>query len=62
MNTIKTGDQIMFSTPKGAVKIGIVKDIKDVLHGDEYCEVYTVELENGKTHYVDSNHVINKIA
>jgi len=50
MNTMKTGDQIMFSTPKGTVKIGIVKDIKDVLHGDEYCEVYTVELENGKMH------------
>jgi hypothetical protein len=31
MNTMKTGDQIMFSTPKGTVKIGIVKDKTDRL-------------------------------
>jgi len=61
MNTIKTGEKIIFSTPKGTLKTGTVKDVKDVLHEDEYDEVYTVELENGKLHYVDSNHIIQKI-
>lgn len=56
------GDAVMFSTSKGAVKIGVIKDIKSVLHQDEYEDIYTIELENGKAHYVDASHMINKIA
>gem|GEM_PF-6560582 len=51
----------MFSTQKGTVKIGVVKDTKNVLHQDEYEDVYTIELETGKLHYVDSSHMINKV-
>jgi len=51
----------MFSTSKGAVKIGLIKDIKSILHQDEYEDVYTVELETSKIHYVDQNHIINKV-
>jgi hypothetical protein len=61
MNTYNTGDMVMFSTPKGTVKIGVVKEIKSILHQDEYEDVYSIELETGKIHYVDSSHMINKV-
>jgi hypothetical protein len=61
MSTLKTNDQVIFSTPKGTVKTGIIKDVKSVLNQDEYEDVYTIELENGKIHYADFNHIINKI-
>ena len=51
----------MFSSIKGTVKIGIIKDIKSILHQDEYEDVYSIELETGKIHYVDQNHMINKV-
>lgn len=62
MTTHKPGDKIMFSTPKGVVKVGIVTDVKSVLHQDEYEDVYTIELESGKIHYVDASHVISKVS
>jgi len=58
---MKIGDKIIFSTSKGALKTGIVKDVKDILHQDEYNEVYTIELENGKLLYVDLSHILQKI-
>ena len=61
MSTYNIGDTVMFSTPKGTVKIGAVKDIKSILHQDEYEDVYTIELETGKIHYVDSSHMISKV-
>jgi hypothetical protein len=61
MNTYNIGDTVMFSSIKGTVKIGIVKDIKSILHQDEYEDVYSIELETGKIHYVDQNHMINKV-
>jgi hypothetical protein len=61
MSTFKTEDRVIFSTPKGAVKTGIIKKVESVLNQDEYEDIYTVELENGKIHYVDTNHIINKV-
>jgi hypothetical protein len=61
MTKYNMGDTIIFSTPKGTVKIGVIKEIRSALHQDEYEDVYTVELENGKIHYVDLNHFISKI-
>lgn len=61
MNIYNIGDMVMFSTAKGAVKLGTIKDTKSVLNQDEYEDIYTIELENGKIHYVDLNHIINKI-
>lgn len=61
MNIYNIGDMVMFSTAKGAVKLGTIKDAKSVLNQDEYEDIYTIELENGKIHYVDLNHIINKI-
>jgi hypothetical protein len=58
MNTYNIGDTVMFSSIKGTVKIGIIKDIKSILHQDEYEDVYSIELETGKIHYVDQNHMI----
>lgn len=61
MNTYNIGDTVMFSTLKGTVKVGVIKDIKSVLHQDEYEDIYTIELEGSKVHYADHSHIINKI-
>ena len=61
MNTYNIGDTVIFSTSKGAVKVGVVKEIKSILHQDEYEDVYSIELETGKIHYVDSSHMISKV-
>lgn len=61
MNTYNIGDTVMFSTSKGAVKIGIIRDIKNILHQDEYEDIYTIELETAKVYYVDISHIINKV-
>mgnify|MGYP003349212752 CR=1 FL=1 len=61
MVTYKIGDSVMFSTPKGTVKVGVIKDVKSVLHFDEYEDVYTVEIETGKIYYIDHNRIINKV-
>jgi hypothetical protein len=59
MSTYNTEDRVIFSTPKGTIKIGIVKEVKSILNQDEYEDIYTIELENGKVHYVDTNHILS---
>lgn len=58
MQTINTGDRVMFFNHKGTVKFGTVTEKKQRLVQDEYEDVLLIEVEDGRIFIVDEQHII----